>query len=290
MELNTVTLLALLVVLLCLCGYLALSLRAMRSQLAEISSGLSGDGPPLACVSPFSWDAADTQARLPLLGEAWSLRHWGVYLVATPDRALLETLEANIIYQMFSVKDLAVVFVSQAAGPQQLGSRLLSLENGGTWEQLNVHEQQRAMGRMRAALDRYESSLHLVQEFTWGAETLREACEQVGRFQEVGAILVDDPALARGTETETKALFERLRLLAQWQGAPILILMATQGPEEKERWRALQDAAGEHVLGAIEFEGPDEGGRLRVRSLKYPEAPPSASFELNPATGQIVPR
>lgn len=291
MDANAITLIVILAVLLCLCGYLAISHRAMRARLAEISDALDEAGPVGGRLAPFSWDLMEIEEGLPLLGEGLTIRRCGVYLVGTPDRSLLETLEANIIYQLLSVEDLALIFVSRRTGPQQLGRRLLSLENGGTWEELNAHERRRAWGRMRRELQRYESSLYMLQEFTWGPESLLEACEQVRRSQDVGAILVDDSEIGSGSDAEVTEFLERLRLIANRYGAPIFLLMPMQSSEEKARWQSLQGLAGERVQGILEFEGPGEDGRrLRIRYVKYPEASPASSFELNVATGQIVPR
>ena len=291
MDVNAITLIVILAVLLCLCGYLALSHRAMRVRLAEISDSVGEQGPTRSRLSFFSWDLMEIEEGLPVLGEGLFIRRCGVYLMGAPDRSLLETLEANIIFQLLSLEDLAVIFVSRRTGPQQLGRRLLSLENGGTWEGLNAHERRRAWGRMRRELQRYESSLYLLQEFTWGPESLLEACEQVSRSHDVGAILVDDSDIGSGSDADVTEFLERLRLIANRYGAPIFLLMPMQSTEEKARWQLLQGLAGDRVQGILEFEGPGEDGRsLRIHYVKYPEAPPASKFELNVATGQIMPR
>jgi hypothetical protein len=287
MESTNITPLFFLVAFLCLFGYLIFSNSVLHGRIEQLKEatlrtrGREG-GPDL---TPFAWDLLDFEEGLPLLGEGLAIRRCGLYLVGAQDPPLLETLTANMIYQILSLDDVAVVYASRRVEPDRLGRRLLSLEARTAWESLSAQVRRKIWQRFQRDAGRYETSLYFWHEPHWSAEGLLEGCQNLCQDQDLAAVIVDEPEVWTRPDADVTSLMEQLRLLSIKCGVPVFMLMTTTG-SEFTRWQAL---GGDRLQGIIEFGAPAEGEQqMRIHYVKYPEAPPTASFELKADSGQIV--
>jgi hypothetical protein len=272
-----------LIAFLCLFGYLIFNNHLINSRLQQMSRGVSTEAEPTGAAAPFAWDdIGDDAAAVPLFGERVTISRSGLYLVASSDDSLLTTLAANMIYQALAVEDVTLLYVSQRMARDELGRSLLSLEAGASWEQMAAAQRSRTRRKLQAELEKYETNLFALEEMDWTPDRLFAAWQQLkGAGQSVAAILVDDPSLVRLPEARHVEIFDRLRLLSVKCGVPVFVLASTAA--------SIQATAGDRLTGVLEVElsSPNSKG-LVVSFIKYPEAPPTASFELDSASGQIL--
>lgn len=271
---------------LCLFGYVIFNNFVLNGRLERLRNlrDLDDDAPR---VSPFTRaDLNHEGDGITIVGERVSISTAGLYLIGARDESLLTPLAANMLFQVLSRDEVAVLWLSQRVGRDELARLLVGLEAGVKWDGMAADERQRIL--RSGVLEKYESSLFVFDEMEWTPELLFAGLHQLkADAVDVAAVFVDDPALGRLDEVRACQIFDRLRLLSLKSNLPVAILL----PMQQQDSRYWPGNASDRFQGILEFAPTSsDGGVLDLRFAKFPDAPSTLSLELDAASGHIVAR
>ncbi len=273
-----------LVVVLCLFGFQLFTSHGLNSridrleQVARKASGVkAGDE-----LVPFSWDAVlrTLEGGAPFL-PGLLLPRPGLVLVGVSQPALIPVLLANITRCVLQDPELAVLAVTRSLGADELGRRLLSLETGRDWRALGPEARRSLLLGTARGLQRYERSLFCTTDLALTPQQLFEACQDLRKEAELGAVLLDDPGMLVGDPDVPDArILDHLRLLAVRCHVPIHLVVPLDSPI----WQAREDS---DLFLAVAEAAPLVEGQVRIRFQQFPGPLPEVAVRLDPVSGRL---
>jgi len=273
-----------LVVVLCLFGFHLFTSHGLNSridrleQLARKASGARG-GDELV---PFSWDAVlrTLEGGSPFLPGLFLPRP-GLVLVGVSQPELGPVLLANLTRCVLQDPELAVLAVTRSLGADELGRRLLSLESGRDWRALGPEARRSLLQGAARGLQRYERSLFCTTDLALTPHQLHEACQDLRKEAELGAILLDDPGMLVGDpDMPDASILDHLRLLAVRCHVPIHLVVPVDSPV----WQAREDS---DLFLAVAEVTPVVEGQVRICFQQFPGPLPELALRLDPVSGRL---
>ncbi len=275
-----------LVVVLCLFGFHLFTSHGLNSRIdrlermARKASG-SREGDELV---PFSWDAVlrNLEGGAPFLPGV-TLPRPGVVLVGVSQPELIPILLANLSHCVLQDPELAVLAVTRSLGADELGRRLLSLETGRDWRTLGPEARRSLLQGTARGLQRYERSLFCMTDLAVSPRQLFEACQDLRKEAEMGAVLLDDPGVLVGEpDLPEIGILDHLRLLAARCHVPVYLVVPLDSPA----WQAREEFDSYVAIAEIP---PVVEGRLGLRFHRFPGSAPELELRLDPASGRLEP-
>jgi hypothetical protein len=130
-------------------------------------------------------------------------------------------------------------------------------------------------------LQRYERSLFCTTDLALAPHQLYEACQDLRKEAELGAILLDDPGMLVGDPDQPDvSILDYLRLLAVRCHVPIHLVVTLDSPV----WQARENSELFLVVAEVK---PVVEGQVRICFQQFPGLLPELALRLDAVSGRL---